>query len=76
MFVGITTHTIYGTSGNELPPPIMKRTKTAQILDVDTYKEAMDLMAVKVLLLRRAAEKHCEPYSSPDGYEWEAVLIV
>lgn len=76
MFVGITTHIVYGTSGNELPPPAVKRTKTAQILDVDTYQEAMDIMAAKVLPLRRAAEVHSEPYSSPDGYEWEAVLIV
>lgn len=75
MFVGIVTHLVYGSSGNELPPPVVKRTKTATFLAVDTYQKAMDIMATKVLPLRRAAEKHCYPYSSSDGYDWEVIPL-
>lgn len=76
MFVGITTHTIYGTSGNELPPTATRQEKTAEIIDVDTEHEAFLIMADKVLPLRRAAEGHCEPYSSPDDYGWEVIKLV
>jgi len=76
MFVGITTHIIHGTSGNELPPPAVSQVRTAQLIDVDTIEEAWQIMADKVLPLRRAAEVHCEPYSSPDDYGWEVIKLV
>ncbi len=75
MFVGITKHIIYGVSGNELPPPVKECSKSAELIDVETYKEAMDIMAGKVLPLRREAERNNRPYSSPDGYEWEVISL-
>lgn len=75
MFVGIIKHIKYGTSGNELPPPVKECIKIAEIIDVKTYEEALNIMAGKVLPLRRAAEKKCEYYSSPDGYEWEVISL-
>ncbi len=75
MFIGITKHIIYGISGNELPPRVKECTKIAELIDVKTYEEALNIMAEKVLPLRRAAEKKCESYSSPDGYEWEVISL-
>lgn len=75
MFVGIIIHITYGISGNELAPPVKDRIKTAELIDVETGEEALNVMAEKVLPLRRAAEKNCEPYSSPDGYEWEVIEL-
>ena len=75
MFVGITIHTLYGTSGNELPPPAINCFKKAELIDAGTFEEAMAVMAEKVLPMRRAADKICEPYSSPDGYDWEVIKL-
>lgn len=75
MFVGITIHFTYGISGNELAPPVKNCIKTAKLIDVKTKEEALNIMAEKVLPLRRAAEKICEPYSSPDGYDWEVIEL-
>lgn len=75
MFVGITTRTVYGTSGNELPPRPVHQEKTAEVIDVDTIEEALSIMADKVLPLRREAAKHCELYSSPNGYDWEVIKL-
>lgn len=75
MYVGIITHIVYGTSGNELPPPAKQIVKAAQLIDVETAEEAMAVMAEKVLPMRREADKHCEPYSYPDGYTWEVIKL-
>lgn len=75
MFVGIMTHLVYGTSGNELPPPVKDRIRTAELIDVDTIKEARRLMAEKVKPLRLAASKTREEYSSSDGYDWEVIEL-
>ena len=75
MFVGIITHYIYGISGNELPPRVKNRIKTAELIDVKTRIEALTIMADKVLPLRKEASKHCEPYSLPDGYDWEVIKL-
>ena len=75
MFIGITKHYIYGVSGNELPPPVKKCIKYAEVIDVETYQEAYDVMAKNVLPLRREAERNNRPYSSPDGWDWEVVSL-
>ena len=75
MFVGITTHYIYGTSGNELPPSAKEITKYAEVIDVETWQEAMDIMKKNVLPLRREAERNYKPYSSPDGWDWEVIAL-
>ena len=75
MYVGITTQTIYGYSGNDIPPPVQSRIKTAELINARTYIEAMEILSKKVLPLRRAADKICEPYSYPDGYGWEVIKL-
>ena len=76
MYVGITTHSMYGISGNELPPPVKSRTRVACLLDVETFEEANQIMMDKVLPMRHAAERaDIRPYSQADGYEWEAIIV-
>lgn len=76
MFVGIKIQYIYGTSGNELPPPVIRTTRTGHLIHVDTIEDAMDYMQDMVLPLRKEAVKVCEPYSWSDGYDWDVVRIV
>lgn len=80
MFVGIITHTIYGISGNELPPGAVGTVKTAEIIDVDTIKEAFGIMAHKVIPLRNAAAerylKEKNQYTSVDRYDWEVIKLL
>ncbi len=87
MFVGIITHTIYDISGNELPLGAVGTVKTAQLIDVDTIKEAYGIMAHQVIPLRQAAsdrylEAAAEQYlnkkiinSSVDRYDWEVIKM-
>ena len=75
MFIGITKHYIYGISGNELSPPVKECIKYAEIIDVETYQEAFDIMSKNVLPLRREAERNFKPYSKSDGWEWEVISI-
>ncbi len=75
MFVGITKHYVYGTSGNELPPPVIKCVQYAEVIDVDTFDEAYEIMAKNVLPLRREAQRNFKPYSAPDGWDWEVISI-
>ena len=79
MFVGIMTHTVYGTSGNELPPAAVNRVKTAQLIDAETIEEAYGIMVDNVMPLRLAAAKRFlndkNSYSSADGYDWEVIKM-
>ena len=75
MFVGIKTHTIYGISGNELPPKPVDSKVTAILIDVESHEEALAIMKDKVLPLREAAAKICEPYSAPDSWSWSVIEL-
>lgn len=68
----IFTHSIYGISGNELPP---KCTKTVHYAETSYYDEKFeDFMSRMVDLgmeVRRELEsKPIEPYSSQDKFSW------
>ena len=75
MFVGIKTHTIYGISGNEIPPKSVGGKTTAILIDVETKEEALEIMKAKVLPLREAAAKICDPYSASDGWSWSVIEL-
>lgn len=76
MYVGIVIRTIYGISGNELPPHALATDKTAEVLDTDTIEEASSIMKDKVLPLRKAAaEQEPKPYSTRDSYGWEVIKL-
>jgi hypothetical protein len=75
-YVGIEIHTVYGISGNELPPPVDEVNKTAWILHTENRQEAFQMMA-DIVLPKRAAEqrKFVAPCHVHDGYDWEIVEL-
>ena len=76
MFVGIKIHTVYGTIGNELPPPAIETIRVAYLIDTDNKNEASGIMSDMVRPLNEEAKGTCEPYSSPDSFGWDVVRIV
>lgn len=74
MFICTFTITIYGTSGNELPPK-PERSYTCSVLSGHESEQAFrdqmqtEGMAIRDLLQHRYDEKP-KPYSCPDSCDW------
>lgn len=72
MHVCIFTHTIYGTSGNELPAPAIEGHTYAYLSepneDFDTFADRM--REIGLTKRREANSAPRRPYSQPDGWSW------
>lgn len=70
MYVGVITKTVYGTSGNELCPPVESKTNTVYLFgDQYTEKHVKEMLQIRGMNLRKSVKK-AEPYSIKDGYDW------
>ncbi len=76
-YVGVIRRTIYGTSGTELPPPVIKRESVAYLSsDIEDLSAFSNRMSEIGLRLRRNAESLPRPsYGQRDGIDWEIVPI-
>ena len=71
-YVATLHRTIYGHSGNELPPPPISQQKYIYVSDPgETNKDFRERITELALKLRRAADAQpVRPYSSNDGWSW------
>ena len=71
-FICIVTHCVHGYSGNEIPPPIVKRNQYIECShDGETEQEFRDRMRDTCLPIRRALDNRpAKPYSYKDGLDW------
>jgi hypothetical protein len=77
MIVAQIKRYIYGTSGNELPPPI-KETQTQIIVNYpdETEVQFKERIFQKALLLRKEEDaKPSRPYSCQNGIDWSFFLV-